>query len=212
MKTPQTHDELLLHLREQVAFLRASSDSYDRGFEGEARRLAATVRILVHDTKSCKSLLSQLGHKETLDYHDVSRRLPEPEEDKSGTFRMTVRFGGGLGLSPAGFMFYPQLGDPQRKLPFDRWWEAVLIERPQHEIKFSRRDVVLNVADRDGGAHVDHALDEQYAYLHRNDAFKGGTFRNGEPAEIENSPVLASVRQIAHELEGTIREQLGHLL
>jgi hypothetical protein len=44
-------DRLIGYLREQVEFLRASAASYDAGFEGEARRLALTVRVLVHDTR-----------------------------------------------------------------------------------------------------------------------------------------------------------------
>jgi len=45
-----TKAELLDYLREQITFLRNSIDSYDKGFEGEAKRLATTIRVLVHDT------------------------------------------------------------------------------------------------------------------------------------------------------------------
>ena len=39
------------------------SDSFDGGFEAEAKRLATTIRVVVHDTRASKSLLNQLNVK-----------------------------------------------------------------------------------------------------------------------------------------------------
>jgi hypothetical protein len=55
--------ELHAHLQEQLQFLEASCNSFDAGFEGEAKRLAVTIRVLVHDTQQSKSLLGQLDLK-----------------------------------------------------------------------------------------------------------------------------------------------------
>ncbi len=60
---PQTRAELEAHLKEQIAFLKASAQSYDKGFLGEAKRLAVTVRVLIHDTVASPSLLRQLDLK-----------------------------------------------------------------------------------------------------------------------------------------------------
>ena len=64
-RQPQSQAELAKHLREHLGFLRASADAYDAGFDGEAKRLAVSVRVLVHDTNNSKSLLGQLGQKNT---------------------------------------------------------------------------------------------------------------------------------------------------
>src|SRR3954467_14968214 len=50
MRVPQSKAELDNHLKEQSGSLRASMRSYDEGFEGEAKRLAVTIRVLVHNT------------------------------------------------------------------------------------------------------------------------------------------------------------------
>ena len=59
----QTKDELLEHLKNQIAFMKQSASSYDDGFEDEAKRLAVTIRILVHDTNNSTSLLTSLNKK-----------------------------------------------------------------------------------------------------------------------------------------------------
>jgi hypothetical protein len=62
-KISLTLAELECHLAEQLQFLQVSAAAFDAGFEGEAKRLAVVLRILLHDTKSSKSLLGQLGRK-----------------------------------------------------------------------------------------------------------------------------------------------------
>lgn len=57
----QTDPELMNHLYEQMAFLKRSAEHYDAGEFSEAKRLAATLRVLLHDTDRSVSLLSQLG-------------------------------------------------------------------------------------------------------------------------------------------------------
>ncbi|PKM42871.1 MAG: hypothetical protein CVV03_09425 [Firmicutes bacterium HGW-Firmicutes-8] len=56
-KVVLTVQELEEHLREQLEFLELSAESYDRGKDGEAKRLASTIRVLVHETRSSHSLL-----------------------------------------------------------------------------------------------------------------------------------------------------------
>ena len=58
MKIRQTEEELKSHLKEQIQFLLKSAQSYDEGFTSEAKRLAVVIRVLLHDTKKSKSLLT----------------------------------------------------------------------------------------------------------------------------------------------------------
>jgi hypothetical protein len=76
MKVSQRRSDLLNHLREQLQFLDASALSYDAGFEGEAKRLAVVIRVLLHDTAKSRSLLQSLGIKHTLRYNDVVGPVP----------------------------------------------------------------------------------------------------------------------------------------
>ena len=65
-KYVKTKDDLRNHLIEQIALLKASSNSFNNGFEGEAKRLAIVVRTLVHDTDNSTSLLKPLNKKDIL--------------------------------------------------------------------------------------------------------------------------------------------------
>lgn len=67
-RIPQSLDELQEHFAEQIYFLKASADAFDKGFEGESKRLAVALRVLLHDTPKSKSLLGQLELKDHLFY------------------------------------------------------------------------------------------------------------------------------------------------
>ena len=63
-KISQTQNELLGHLAEQIIFLINSSNSFDDGFQCEAKRVATTIRVLLHDNPPHSvSLLTQLNKK-----------------------------------------------------------------------------------------------------------------------------------------------------
>ena len=73
MATRQSRGDLLAYLAEQRAFLQSSAAQYDQGFVAEAKRLAVTIRVLVHDNpgSGSVSLLEQLGLKGRLNYRDT---------------------------------------------------------------------------------------------------------------------------------------------
>src|SRR5438094_679123 len=60
-KIPQSAPELEEHLKDHLDFLKASTDAFDAGKDGEAKRLAVSIRVLCHDTSASRSLLGQLG-------------------------------------------------------------------------------------------------------------------------------------------------------
>ena len=71
-------ERLLANLEEQIDFLRTSCALYDEGKEHEAKRIALSVRVLVHDTGAGESLLGQLGVKDKQEFVDTSQTLHTP--------------------------------------------------------------------------------------------------------------------------------------
>jgi hypothetical protein len=60
-------------LLEQLVFLDASASAYDNGVESEGIRLAATIRVLVHDGRSpSRSLLGHLEVRDRLPWTDTA--------------------------------------------------------------------------------------------------------------------------------------------
>lgn len=192
----------MAQLGEQLHFLRASCDAFDKGFEIEAKRVAVCLRTLLHDTRKSRSLLFQLDWLHGFSFHstaaDVTTWAPN-----SSCAALVVLTGEGNGARWLPKCAFPNDGSTVRLLPFDEWWsEWVLLNGSNG--RFSRRDLVLEVANTDGGAHVDPSLDAAY---HTLISGKATTELWVGPPTTDNPRrmVLITLRQIAHELLETIR-------
>jgi hypothetical protein len=200
-KSQQSKAELLGHLRDSLGFLEASSSSFDAGFVGEAKRLATTIRVLVHDTDKSKSLLGLLKIKTDLGYLNTSHPYdPKNLVSYHGLVGLRIENGNSRYWAPMGE------GAPGRSgkyVFFPDWWNQVVIV-DSRKAKFSRRELVLALANKDGGAHVDPHLDENYAELTRNNSV-GWTVSDGATQKPMQDVELHSVRQIAYELHLSIK-------
>lgn len=199
MKIGLSNEELQGYLEEQLQFLERSASSYDGGFEGEVKRLAVSVRILVHDTDKSTSLLTLLNRKD-VDFVDTS--IPFDENNlltHSGLVQMNI---GVHGSKPLPFLD----GDSfSRLISFDSWWNGIVfVDKDRNE--FSRKDIVLSLANKEGGAHVDKKLDQKYADLRKNNSLSWfDVTADGKHAPSADQ-VPATMRQIAHEVLKTIKK------
>lgn len=48
-----------------------------------------------------------------------------------------------------------------KKSSFEKWWNLP-VNNAGASVRFNRREIILHVADTDGGAHVDGALDTDW--------------------------------------------------
>lgn len=189
--------ELEVHLKEQISFLEASANSFDAGMEEEAKRLAVTIRILVHETSYSQSLLGQMG--ENLKFLDTSSDLDS---------KNILAHGGLIKIltEPHQIRYIAMLDnlppDTVKMIDFDSWWNKPVFVDKQGS-KLTRKDLILTAANQDGGAHVDPSLDETYANLSR----KGLDLivDHGAGAKILDKPERAAIRQIAHEVLKTLK-------
>ncbi len=195
-RRPLAETNLLVHLEEQLGFLRSSTAAFDSGDPREAKRLAVTLRTLLHDTKHSRSLLGQLGRKTDKFWNTA---VP----DKPGNL---LAYGGlvGVQLGPGDMKYAPRFDDFGGSwIDFETWWNAPVL-RERGAPALSRRDVVLTAADQDGGAHVDSGLDEGYArFAHDNALGAAGGDAIGPLRPLEGG-VPATIRQIAHEVLRTL--------
>ena len=215
----QTDPELLEHFYEQMGFLRRSAEHYDAGDFSEAKRLALTLRILLHDAKKSKSLLTQLGLKDRLRFIDTAGAI-EPDRFEmlaGGRFRASI--GIAIPLAPIawgswkGFRFIARLDDHRTNfnpLPFHTWWTSSVVAIPPR-FRLSRADLILGVANQDGGAHVDASLRDNFAGVARQRFILGSRRKPLSIATIQNpeskgppNPSLPMIRQIAYEVTRTL--------
>ncbi|MBI5869513.1 MAG: SEC-C domain-containing protein [Actinobacteria bacterium] len=198
--------ELQDHLVEQIQLTEASASSYDDGVEAQAKQLAVRIRVLVHDTKSSKSLLGQLGLKDCLLFYDTDPGLiPGNTASHAGLVAQSIRIG------PDGdeIKYVPILDDSEFSdeylLGFEKWWNKVVI-KDKNEISFTRRELVLDIANTDGGAHVDGALRKEYDDLSRGNSTGWVAFDSNNERPLLGVE-LASIRKIAEELLQSLRSR-----
>lgn len=210
-KVKLNRDELLNKLKEQLSFLMTSSNLFDQWKTEEAKRIAVQLRILLHDTGRSKSLLGQLDLKSIPFLNTATPFSPENLVSYVGLLKFKFHNPSGrrAWVIPRGT---PDKLPQNSNLSFQDWWGMpVLVARGKIEnITFSRKDIVLHIADTDGGAHVDNALDEHYFVLTKWNAIGILTIQNGVEKPIEN-PILPCVRQIAHEVLVSIQGSFPNL-
>jgi hypothetical protein len=190
-----------LHLDEQIDFLESSIAAYDGGKEHEAKRLAVPIRTLVHNTRHSTSLLRHLQVQRQLGF--VDRGPPDPPPNAQviafGVCVVEARLDTGESRYASAFR-YPAPDRLHPPVSFEDWWRRPIL----HDLignHFSRADLVLALANKDGGAHIDASLEEKYRQLTRENSL-GVTQDQERP--MANSIVQASVRHIAEELLASV--------
>jgi len=200
--------ELETKLRDQLRLLGRSAAAFDAGDPAEFLNLATRVRVLVHDTKGSTSLLSQLGIKDVMLYMDTSTPSPAmvvPVSDQPSGAHVHVAFGGlatirmTTGAPPR---FIASLRTTNQWIIFRDWWESPAMHDAAGNT-FSRMELILTVANKEGGAHIDTHLDGAYEALSRANSV-GVVWTHQDGVSPLENPVPVCVRQIAHELEYSI--------
>jgi hypothetical protein len=209
VSVPRDAGEFREQLVVQIRHLRRSAREFDDGDESEGLRLAVTIRNLVHDTAGrTTSLLTHLGVKSTLRYVDTRPHTPP------GVPAGTIMIHAGLvivtaTLGPGGGSRFEAALDrrEQARVGFDVWWSEPFVE-DQRGTGFARSDIVLSVANQDGGAHIDATLGAQWAALTREGSLGLEIAdEHGRMHHRGQSLALATVRQIAYELDQTLSSQ-----
>lgn len=197
--------ELKTQLKEQIGFIVSSCEFFDQGKKEEAKRIATHLRILFHDTQVSKSLLRQL-RLESIHYLNTAEPY-DPANLVCHVGLVSFKFDNSSGRRP----WVVPRGNPDKlpkkaMLKFPEWWNMKIIvaKGNKKDIAFSRRELVLHVANTDGGSHVDNTLDENYMALSRWNAIGIVTIQNGIEKPIDN-PILPCIRQIAHEVLSTLQ-------
>jgi len=219
-----SHSSLAIWIsRKASSGVSPNAEHYDAGDFSEAKRLAATLRLLLHDTKKSRSLLTQLGLKNKLRFVDTAGAIERDRYEvlPGGRFRASIAIA--VPLAPIawgswkGFRFIARLDDHRTSfnpLPFNTWWTSPVVAIPP-KFRLTRRDLVLGVANQDGGAHVDASLREQFAGVARQRFILGyrkkplfiATIQDPERKGPAN-PSLPMIRQIAYEVTKTLEGRL----
>lgn len=201
----RSREELLQLLAEHEAFLERSAQAFDDGYEAEAKRLAVVLRVLLHDTQVSHSLLKQLRVKDRLAFLDTAEPIhPGNLMPTPGLvmMQMTTTADGAEGryVAPLG-MSRPS---GSKQVSFAGWWMNPVMKV---DGVWSRRDLVLALANTEGGAHVDPELDERYEQLAKKNGFGWVAASPAGERPFVGNAVAVATRQIAYEVVETLTRQ-----
>src|SRR5438132_12184306 len=160
---------------EQIKLLRVLCNCYDAGNEVVAFSIATSLRVLVHDTRTSTSLLRHVGKKDG-QFLSTNYRTPKERIHLGLVRRINVGVNDGVGGEakywPLCDETYFSSPKDSRLLSFEDWWEKeTIFENRAHRL--TRKDLVLTVADKDGGAHVDKEVEERYDQFRK--SWSGGS-------------------------------------
>jgi len=195
--------DLRQELADQVALLVNACRSFDQGLRPVGKHIALSLRLLLHNSSSSKALLSQLDL--------VSKRFMDTSREMGSITLSTecslciIRMGGPEGGVSWEARSLTGEASPPRWIQFQDWWNNAVIKDEKGRT-FNRRELILHVAETDGGAHVDPGLDEAYMALSRENSLGTEFIANGVVLPPEN-PALPCMRQIAHEVLETLKRR-----
>ena len=83
---------------------------------------------------------------------------------------------------------------------FENWWDEIVFENKINHL--TRKELVLHIVNKDGGAHFDEEVEEKYDIFRK--TWSGGSsligINSGVKRGYDNIPTYPAVRQIAYEL------------
>lgn len=141
-----------------------SSSKDEEIYISNCKTLAINIRVLLSDTRNCTSILKLLGLKDKVLLSPVFAYGYDSVFSSPNNllgFYPFLNFevkNGNLYANQA--YSYPKLNFFEN---FDKWWnEIILINGTPNKYKITRRDAILVIADKEGGAHFDKKYDESY--------------------------------------------------
>lgn len=152
-------------LEDQRHLLRKSIADFASGDLAEGARIAVAVRILVHETGAQTPLLKQLTPN-YLQLAILDEKPPKQEVLPPGVKSVRIMsIPIGLSLTNEGVFFRPKIAT-ENYAPsiLGVWWTRPCLILPGLG-GFSRKEIVLGLAEKEGGAHVDTNLSQRYRQL-----------------------------------------------
>lgn len=184
---------LVDHLRRQLEFLRRSCELYDAGHLDESVRMAVVIRVLIHDTNMSESVLYQMSVKNKVKLvtsFGLSSNLPKNFQPTSILPLFANSAQGGTSVPF-------RLPVPAILMSVDDWWnETVWMQ----DSALSRRKIILETANKEGGAHVQPVAPKTILELRRGLSQISSVKVNGVEVGTPANYHFILIRQFAHEL------------
>ncbi|ALS76918.1 hypothetical protein AUC31_17570 [Planococcus rifietoensis] len=214
MSEVENQEYYLEQLHDQVSFLIDACHSYDRGNFKQAKIISSLIRTIVKDPASngrksrTTSLLTHIGKKPSIKMYNTGFEAKNARINFNLVGIATVPTSKKFFKKRFNHIYLPLLDESQivdvKWLSFEEWWNSNIFVYDSRDLTniFTRKRIVLTMAEQDGGSHVDSHEDIDKEYLDLATAAK--IYITNVDCEGNESPFVnmhyALVRQIGHEL------------
>lgn len=215
----RTASEMIQKFNEQITLLLNHCAQYDAGKLFYAYPISTVLRVLLKDSsKKCTSLLTALGIKERLKFMDTSfpkgciagweindaHNLTVMEHSIYAGLTSKTLTGSGDDVRVSLRPLFQHPNQPQpRWIDFDSWYNQEVLNDGTH--KMSRKNIIENFAEKEGGCHVDPESTPEQATFVQPTSLQIQI--NGCIMDFNPAPVYVSLRQIAWEVLESLTEK-----
>ncbi len=209
-------NEKQIKLRQQIQLIEHNLIALE-DLELVALSIATNVRVLVHDTNSSTSLLKMMSLKDSIGYYDTSVAKGSISFWKgnfsiSGWDLSSLPHIGLVGkeinvLSDTECLIkytpvYKDWSVKGKPVDFQTWWNTEIFDN-NRGVTLTRKDLILNATNKDGGAHIDEPS-IAYKAFGKSDVLPFSL--NSIPKTAENIPIYACIAQIGWELVESLKD------
>ncbi len=184
------------YLDGNLALMTIAAKLYDEGNQDEAINLAVSTRALFHSIAKAESLISQLQIKNNIFILSTTTQyIPA----KPGSYYGLLGEILAEGEESKGDLLPMCQVDKEfvnKWHGFDDWWNELVVN--DNGFSLSRKEVVLTIANQNGGAHIGADYDENYAALVRDAS--GWIHADNQESIFSYNRAYATMRQIAFEI------------
>lgn len=205
----------LEQLSQQLSLLIDACHNYDKGMFYQSKNMSAIIRILVKDVENANSkrksqtvsLLKLLEVKDSMKFYNTGYEAIDPDVAVNLVGIVKVPSPPPL-TNQFEHIYIPLLNDSAcidcKTLSFSDWWDSKIIiyKTSERSITFTRKKIVLTMAEQDGGAHIDkfENVDKDYRDISQNIVNIFVYTSINKPESLIKYLQYALVRQISHEL------------
>jgi len=190
---------------EHIGLIKTLCEAYDKQENDSiALSISTAIRVLVHDTQNSTSLLTHINKKDRNYLSTNHKNINEPVH-----LGLVTRINIGVKDGKGGEAKYWPLCTEKlnhdevtkKHINFNNWWSGEKVFKSS-TASLTRKDIVLSIANKDGGAHFDTKVEEKYDHFRK--TWSGGSslvgIKSGIKRGYDNIPTYPAIRQIAYEL------------
>lgn len=214
----KTRDDFERDLKVKIRNLVDLSKIYDGGNEAIALDMTVAIMSLVYDTKNNPNSLLKRLNKKILFFgtsNDISY-IPNNSKWKTRLVKLTYHLPSVFSCSQPTFNrpasvweeFQPHLDKGPKlvkKVNFYEWWDKSIVLWDESNRSTTRKELILQIANKDGGRHFDKEMNRKIYEMVR--LPHSGKIQNGFYWYYANTPAYATIRQITHEVLMTLKAE-----